>query len=80
MLVSSPAADETVAEAVPAPADCKAIPAEEIVCHCLQVTVSTVRAAVAAGGCRSVREVLGVTEAGGGCTACHRRIDELIVP
>ena len=51
---------------------------EEVVCHCLNVTASAIRSAVVIEGCRTVREVLGVTQAGGGCTACHHRIAELI--
>lgn len=51
---------------------------DEIVCHCLQVTASAIRAAASIDGCRSVRDVLRVTDAGGGCTACHHRIAQLL--
>jgi bacterioferritin-associated ferredoxin len=43
-------------------------------CHCLKVTADQVQDAVAFHGCESVAEVTGVCGAGGGCTACHRRI------
>jgi NAD(P)H-nitrite reductase large subunit len=53
---------------VPTKTDCK------ILCHCLRVTESQIHEAVVIAGCRDVKDVMDCTEAGSGCTACHRRI------
>jgi bacterioferritin-associated ferredoxin len=55
-------------------ADCS----ETIVCHCLQVSESTLTDAIAVCGLASVREVCRETGAGGGCTACHARLREML--
>ena len=47
-------------------------------CHCLKVTADQVQDAVAFAGCESVAEVTDRCGAGGGCTACHRRIRALL--
>ena len=52
--------------------------AESIVCHCLEVSESTVADAIAICGLSSVREVCRETGAGAGCTACHTRLKELL--
>lgn len=49
-----------------------------ILCHCLRVTYGEVSAAIATYGCQTVRCVMKKTMAGGGCTACHRRIRQLL--
>jgi bacterioferritin-associated ferredoxin len=49
-------------------------PGEAVVCHCLQVTETTVVRAVRDQGARSLCELACLTGAGGGCTACHRRL------
>jgi bacterioferritin-associated ferredoxin len=51
---------------------------ETIVCHCLEVSESTVADAIAICGLTSVREVCRETGAGSGCTACHARLKELL--
>ena len=51
---------------------------DPIVCHCLKVSESTLRDAIAICGAASVRELCRDTGAGGGCTACHARIRELL--
>lgn len=51
---------------------------ETIVCHCLQVTETAVVRAVRDGGARSLCELACLTGAGGGCTACHRRLRHYI--
>jgi bacterioferritin-associated ferredoxin len=62
------------------PAAPLAAPANELgtkptyLCHCLKVTPDQVRHAVDFHGCSSVEEVTNTCGAGGGCTACHRRI------
>jgi len=55
-------------------ADCD----ESIVCHCLAISESTVADAIAVCGLSTVREICRETGAGGGCTACHRRLKELL--
>lgn len=55
-------------------ADCS----ETIVCRCLQVSESTIQDAIAIGGLTSVKQVCRETGAGGGCTACHARIREML--
>jgi bacterioferritin-associated ferredoxin len=47
-------------------------------CHCLKVTHDEVRDAVEFHGCESVEEVTAVCGAGGGCTACHRKIRAIL--
>jgi bacterioferritin-associated ferredoxin len=47
---------------------------ETIVCHCLQVSETAVVRAVRDEGARSLCELACLTGAGGGCTACHRRL------
>ncbi|WP_145363199.1 (2Fe-2S)-binding protein [Stratiformator vulcanicus] len=46
-------------------------------CHCLKVREDEVRTAVHSG-CRSVQEVTMLCGAGGGCTACHRKIRRVL--
>jgi len=48
--------------------------ADRVICHCLRVKASQVQTAIDVGGCASLKEVMDETAAGGGCTACHRRI------
>ncbi len=52
--------------------------ADTIVCHCLQVSESTLNDAIAVCGLSTVREVCRETGAGGGCTACHARLREML--
>lgn len=47
-------------------------------CHCLKVSHDQVRHAVDFHGCESVDEVTSACGAGGGCTACHRRIRSML--
>jgi bacterioferritin-associated ferredoxin len=51
---------------------------DTIVCHCLQVSESTVADAIAVCGVASVKELCRETGAGGGCTACHARLKEML--
>lgn len=51
---------------------------ETIVCHCLQVSESTLADAIAICGASTVKEVCRETGAGGGCTACHARLREML--
>ncbi|MGC3966901.1 MAG: (2Fe-2S)-binding protein [Pirellulales bacterium] len=47
--------------------------ADPVICRCLQVRQSTVVRAVDEGA-RSLCQIACTTGAGGGCTACHRRL------
>jgi NAD(P)H-nitrite reductase large subunit len=55
-------------------ADCS----QTIICHCLEISEGTVADAVAIYGLSTVKEVCRETGAGGGCTACHSRLKELL--
>lgn len=55
-----------------------ALNADPIVCHCLQVRASRVADCVELYGLDTVPEIKAHCGAGGGCTACHRRIRDLI--
>ena len=50
-----------------------------VVCHCLNVTRNDGRAGRARRGARSLCELACMTGAGGGCTACHRRLRHYLV-
>ena len=52
--------------------------ADPIICHCLGVAESEIRGASDFGGCQTVSDVKETTEAGSGCTSCHRRILALL--
>lgn len=56
----------------------KATLSDPVVCHCLQVTESTIVDCVTLFGASSVRDVKESCGAGGGCMACRRRIQCLI--
>ena len=47
---------------------------DRVVCRCLGVTEETVISAIVALGQRTVKEVRRATEAGDGCTCCHREL------
>jgi NifU-like protein len=50
----------------------------EVVCHCFGVTDKLIEKVVRQHGLKTVEEVTHYTKAGGGCGACHRRIEEVI--
>ncbi len=52
--------------------------ADRVVCRCLQVTEQTVITAIVTLGLRTVKEVRHATEAGDGCTCCHREIHQYL--
>lgn len=52
--------------------------ADPVVCHCLQVRESEIADCVELLGAESVPAVKSHCGAGGGCTACHRRIRDVI--
>jgi bacterioferritin-associated ferredoxin len=54
------------------------VDSDRIVCHCLQVRESQMQECVAALGLETVSQIKAHCGAGGGCTACHRRIREII--
>ncbi len=51
---------------------------DEVVCHCLRVTASQIQDRLAITECDRLQDVMKMTDAGTGCTACHARIRELI--
>ncbi len=48
---------------------------DRVVCRCLGVTEQTLITAIATLGLRTVKEIRVATEAGNGCTCCHRELD-----
>jgi len=50
----------------------------EIVCHCFGVTDKLIEKVVREQGLKAVEDVTHYTKAGGGCGACHGRIEEII--
>ncbi len=56
---------------------CDGCPAE-FLCHCLQVTEEAVVEAVTRFGLQTIHDVRRHTGAGDGCTACHRRIRQIV--
>ncbi len=50
----------------------------EIICHCFGVTDKLIEKVVAEHGLRTVEEVTHYTKAGGGCGACHPKIEQII--
>lgn len=54
------------------------VESDRIVCHCLQVRESQMQECVAMLELATVSQVKAHCGAGGGCTACHRRIREII--
>jgi NAD(P)H-nitrite reductase large subunit len=51
---------------------------DPVVCYCLRVSESQVVDCIAVTGCETVRDVMQQIGAGGGCTACHCRIRDLL--
>jgi bacterioferritin-associated ferredoxin len=49
-----------------------------VVCHCLQITEDVIRAAARTFELRTIKDVRQHTGAGDGCTACHRRLRQLL--
>jgi bacterioferritin-associated ferredoxin len=47
---------------------------DRVVCRCLKVTEQEVISAIVTLGLRTVKEVRQATEAGDGCTCCHKEI------
>ena len=50
----------------------------EIICHCFGVTDKLIEKMVGEHGLRTVEEVTHYTKAGGGCGACHPKIEQII--
>jgi bacterioferritin-associated ferredoxin len=48
---------------------------ERVVCRCLNVTEAEVIAAITTRGVRTLKELRLITEAGDGCTCCHRELN-----
>lgn len=52
--------------------------ADPLICHCFRVTESAIKRAIHVLQAVEVEAVMEITQAGGGCRACHCRIDRLI--
>ncbi len=50
----------------------------KIICHCLGVTETDIRSAISTGSVQTIKCVMNQTSAGTGCTACLRRINEML--
>ena len=50
----------------------------KVLCECLGVTEGRVAAVVKSGRACTVNEVMACTEAGTGCTACHKAIQAVV--
>ena len=50
----------------------------EIVCHCLQISQAEIETAAETTAAPTVRCIMKKTGAGTGCTACHRKIRQLV--
>ena len=53
-------------------------PSQRVVCRCLQVTEAEIVSAAAALEVESIRELCTLTDAGNGCTACHRELEQIV--
>lgn len=51
---------------------------DAVVCHCLKVTAAEIKTAASLIERPTAACVMNLTGAGGGCTACHRRIRQMI--
>lgn len=47
---------------------------DRVVCRCLKITEHEVISAITTLGLRTLNDVLQATEAGDGCTCCHREL------
>ena len=70
---------QTLAESADCVGACKSCPVvgscpDRVVCRCLRVTEETVIGAIVTLGLRTVKEVRQATEAGDGCTCCHKEL------
>ena len=53
-------------------------PDDKILCRCLGVSESEVRAATDFANCRTLCEIRNLTNAGKGCMSCHGRIKAIL--
>ncbi|MCP4783537.1 MAG: hypothetical protein GY903_08040 [Fuerstiella sp.] len=51
---------------------------DKIVCQCLGISESEVRAATDFAGCRTLCDIKKTTAAGSGCLSCHARIKAIL--
>ncbi|HIF00856.1 MAG TPA: hypothetical protein EYG03_31305 [Planctomycetes bacterium] len=51
---------------------------DKIVCQCLGISESEVRAATDFAGCRTLCDIKKTTAAGSGCMSCHVRIKAIL--
>ena len=70
---------QTVTETEDCTGSCRSCPAvgscpDRVVCRCLRVTEQVVIEAIVTLGVRTVKELRHATEAGDGCTCCHKEL------
>ena len=65
---------QEVASFCPGPGPDCASCEDKVICHCLQIRESTLVDAVDSRQMMTVNDIVRETGAGGGCTACHRRL------
>ena len=70
---------QTAAQTEDCTGSCRSCPAvgscpDRVVCRCLRVTEETVISAIVTLGLRTVKEVRQATDAGNGCTCCHKEL------
>ena len=53
-------------------------PTDPIICHCLGIRASEIEGEIQFGRCEKVKDIMRLTQAGSGCTACHYRIRQMI--
>lgn len=54
------------------------IDGHKIICHCMRVSKAEIVSAICDKGACSLKEVKEITQAGTGCTCCHRQIEKII--
>lgn len=57
---------------------CNLIAQDAILCHCFQVTRTTVKDAIMTHRLETLEDVTNFTKAGGGCTDCHHDLNDLL--
>jgi bacterioferritin-associated ferredoxin len=60
------------------PAKTRTQSADTLICHCYQVTASSIREAIDEGDAETIAEVTRLTAAGSGCGSCQCRIQRLL--